>query len=188
MKKPKLKPTKPIYSFDTKKDKKLRLYISAASVLTAIIMFVIGCFIVPIKELYDAESFGAFAWRALAVVLSMAACLAAHEGIHILLLKKFHGSSADAGFDEMYPRIGSKDTFERQNYVLISLAPVIILFAVLLVTLLLVSEAWFWVVYITLIMHISGSVGDIFCAYKIITEKEEIRISDDGKTVELLKK
>ena len=186
--KSKSKTKKPLYSFDTKENKKLRLYITVASILTAAIIAVIGQRLVPIKKLYDAASLEEFIWRAVVVVLGMAACLAAHEGIHILMLKKLHGYSTDTGFDKAYPYIGSKDTFEKRNYVLLSLAPVAVILIVLIALLLVVNESWFWVVYIILIMHVAGSVGDFYCAYKILTQKEEIKIKDDGKTVDILKK
>lgn len=182
------KSKKLLYSINTKDDKKLRLYISIASVVTAMVMVAIGWKIVPIKELYDAGSLAEFVWRAVAVILGMAACLAAHEGIHILMLRKLHGHSTETGFDKAYPYIGCKDYFEKRSYILLSLAPVAIIFVILLVLLLVVPESWFWVVYIILILNISGSIGDFYCAYKLLIEKENIRIKDDGKTVEIQKK
>lgn len=182
------KSKKLLYSINTKNDKKLRLYITIASVVTVVVMAAIGLKIVPIKALYDVDSLAKFSWRAVTVVLGMAACLAAHEGIHILMLRKFHGYSTEAGFDKAYPYIGCKDYFEKKNYLFIIFAPVAIIFVILLLLLLIVPDSWFWVVYIIFILNISGSVGDFYCAYKILKEKGNIKIKDDGKTVEILRK
>lgn len=179
--------SKKLYSFDAQKNKKLRRNISAASVLTAAIMLVIGFLIVPIRSLYDVPSLGAFLWRAAIIVLGMAACLVIHEEIHLIVMKRMTGKSAEAGFENAYPYIGSSESFGKRSYLIISLAPIVIIGAVLLALLFIVPKSWFWVVYIIFIMHISGSVGDFYCAYKIITEKNSIRIKDEGKSVEIWK-
>ena len=188
MKKTKAKAkSKKLYSFNAQTDKKLRHNISIASILTAAAMLVIGFFIVPIRALYDVPTLGAFIWRAVIIVLGMAVCLAVHEEIHIIALKRVTGKKADTGFDNAYPYIGSSDTFEKGSYLIISLSPIVIIGVLLLALLFLVPISWFWVVYIILIMHISGSVGDFYCAYKIITEKNSIRIKDEGRSVEIWK-
>ena len=179
--------SKKLYSFDAQKDIKLRRNISVASILTALVMLVIGLFIVPIRSLYDVPRLGAFLWRAAIIVLGMAACLAIHEEIHIITMKRMTGKSAEAGFENAYPYIGSRESFDKRSYLVISLAPIVIIGAVLLALLFIVPKSWFWVVYIIFMMHVSGSVGDFYCAYKIITEKNSIRIKDEGKSVEIWK-
>lgn len=174
-----------LYSIDVVNNRKLRLYVDLASVFTGVVMLFIGCKIVPFKELYNVAGLAKFIWRSLTLVLCMTACLALHELIHIITMKIMTGQSAEMGFDRIYPYIGSKGEVERVKYVIISLAPIVILGAVLVALLFVVPKSKFWIVYITLIMHAMGSIGDLYCAVKIITEKKGVKIKDNGKAIEI---
>lgn len=184
MKKPKSE-SKKLYSIDTEQDGKLKFYVNLASVFTGTVMFFIGCKIVPVKELYNVGGPAKFSWRSLVLLLMMVSCLALHELIRIAALKLLTGESAETGFDKIYPYVGSKSAMDRQNYIMISLAPVVLIAAVLILVLYVVPKSWFWIVYITFIMHISGSIGDLYCAIKIISEKSGIEVKDNGRAVEI---
>lgn len=179
------KKAKKLYSFDLENDRKLRCYVNLAATFTGVIMLFIGCKIVPFKELYNVAGLSKFILRTLTLITFMAACLALHELIRIVAVKLMTGESAETGFDKIYPYVGSRQDVDRKKYVIISLAPVVILGAVLVALLFIVPKAKFWIVYITLMMHVTGSVGDIYCAVKIIGEKKGIKIKDNGKAVEI---
>lgn len=177
--------SKKLYSFDTSKDKKLMFYVNLTEAVVGAVLLLIGCKIVPFKEMYNVSGLTKFMWRSVALVLCMAACLALHEMIHIIAVKHFTGESAEKGFDKFYPYVGSKEELNKKNYLRISLAPIVIIDVFLLILLAIAPRSWFWLVYITLTMHVSGTVGDIYCAYKIISEKNGITIIDNGKAVEI---
>lgn len=174
-----------LYSFDVRKNKKLELYVNLASALVGIVMLIIGCRIVPFKEIYNVPSLSKFMLRAGMLVLCMAASLALHELIHIIATKVLTGHSAKTGFDKFYPYVGNKGSVGKTEYVLISLSPFVIIGAILLGLLFAVPKEIFWIVYITFILHITGSVGDLYCACKIMSERSGIRIRDNGKAVEI---
>lgn len=177
--------SKKLYSIDTEQDGKLKFYVNLASAFTGIVMFFIGCKIVPVKELYNVGGPSNFSWRSLVLLLMMAACLALYELIHIAALKLLTGESAETGFEKIYPYVGSKSAMDRTKYVMISLAPVVLIAAALILLLCVVPKSWFWIVYITFIMHVSGSVGDLYCVIRIISEKSGIKVKDNGRAVEI---
>lgn len=174
-----------LYSFDVRKNKKLKFYVNLASALVGIAMFAVGCLIVPFKEIYNVPNLNKFMLRAGVLVLCMAASLALHELIHIIATKVLTGHSARTGFDKFYPYVGNKGSVGKAEYILISLSPFVIIGAILLGLLFAVPRGIFWLVYITFILHITGSVGDLYCAFKIMSERNGIRIKDNGKAVEI---
>ena len=179
------KKAKKLYSFDLENDRKLRVYVNLTAAFTGVVMLFIGCKIVPFKELYNVAGLSKFTLRTLTLIMCMAACLALHELINIVAVRLMTGQSAETGFDRIYPYVGSRQEVDRTKYVIISLAPVIILGAALVALLFVVPKAQFWIVYITLMMHVTGSIGSIYCALRIITEKNGIKIKDNGRAVEI---
>ena len=179
------KKAKKLYSFDLENDRKLRNYVNLAAAFTGVIMLFIGCRIVPFKELYNVAGLSKFIVRTLKLIICMASCLAIHELIHLVAVRLVTGESAETGFDRIYPFVRSRREVDSTKYVLISLAPVMILGAALVALLFVVPKGQFWIIYITLIMHVTGSIGSIYCALRIITEKNGIKIKDNGRAVEI---
>lgn len=179
------KKAKKLYSIDIENDRKLRFYVNLAATFTGVVMLFIGCKIVPFKELYNVAGLSKFILRTLTLITFMAASLAFHELIHIVAVKLMTGQSAETGFDRIYPYVGSRQEVDKIKYVVISLAPVVIIGVVLIALLFVVPKGQFWIIYITLMMHVAGSIGDIYCAIRIISEKKGIKIKDNGKAVEI---
>ena len=85
----------------------------------------------------------------------------------------------------MYAYAGSTAFFDKRSYMLIAMAPVVLLGLVLLLANLLLSVEWFWFVYIIQIVNISGAAGDIYVMNIIRKAPADTLVCDAGVSMKL---
>lgn len=73
-----------------------------------------------------------------------------------------------------------KRNCDKQGYLFIALAPVVLWGMVLLVITFIVPTSWFWVVYFVQVMNISGAVGDFYVTVKFLKFPKDILVKDSG--------
>ena len=166
---------------DPEGDKKLRLYLSLGAVGLAAALAGIGCIFVPITQLYDVAGVGRFILRLVLIAAGAVLYYFLHELIHSYVLKRLMGNDAKIVFEKYYACCVSETVFTLKGYLIYCFAPVAIIGVVLLILNIVLPDRLFWQIYIIQIINIAGTAGAFYAAYRLIKEKKELAISDDGK-------
>ncbi len=166
---------------DPEGDKKLRLYLSLGAVGLAAVLAAIGCIFVPITQLYDVGGVGRFILRAVLIVVMAAAYYFVHELAHSVVLKRLTGDTTRIVFEKYHARCVSDTAFTLKGYLIYCFAPVVIIGVVLLILNIVLPDKFFWQVYIIQIINIAGAAGEFYATYRLIKEKKELAVLDDGE-------
>lgn len=166
---------------DPEGDKKLRLYLSLGAVGLAAVLVGIGCIFVPITKLYDVGGVGRFILRAVLIIVMAAVYYCVHELVHSYVLKRLTGITAKIVFEKFHARCVNDAVFTLKGYLIYCFAPVVILGVVLLILNIVLPERFFWQVYIIQIINIAGAAGELYAAYRLIKERKELAVLDDGE-------
>ena len=75
----------------------------------------------------------------------------------------------------------SDTVFTLKGYLIYCFAPVVIIGVVLLILNLVLPDRLFWQVYIIQMINIAGAAGELYAAYRLIKEKKELAVLDDGE-------
>ena len=170
-----------IYSVNLQKNKKLMLFINLAALLIAAVLVVPILFLKPISALFSMENgLGPYALRFGAIIVTNVLYIILHELVHGLAMKLCGTKKVKYGFTGLYAFAGSTDFYGKGAYIFIALAPVVLWGIVLAVITPLVSNEWFWVVYLVQIANLSGAAGDLFVTFKFSRFPKDILISDNG--------
>lgn len=179
--KEKLEKLKTEHVIDPEGDKKLRLYLSLGAVGLAAVLVGIGCIFVPIAKLYDVGGVGRFILRAVLIVFMAVAYYCVHELVHSYVLKRLTGITAKIVFEKYHAHCVSDTVFTLKGYLIYCFAPVVIIGVVLLILNIVLPDKFFWQVYIIQIINIAGAAGEFYAAYRLIKEKKELAVLDDGE-------
>lgn len=172
---------KQIFSINLQKNKKIAVLINILALVIAVILAVIGHFIVPISELFSMDDgIGMYALRFIVMIVGMIAYIILHELVHGITMKHFGCQKVKYGFTGIYAFAGCDDYFCKKEYIIIALAPVIVWGIVLAVINAFVPGEWFWVVYFIQISNISGAAGDAYVTLKFSKMPKDILVKDIG--------
>jgi len=148
------------------KDKKLAVCINAAALIIAALLVPLGLFMAPISFGAIFESFiyspVGLLLRSLMLICGLLIYLIAHELVHGIFIKKYSGRRAKYGFTGLYAYAGSAAYFNKRCYLIIALAPVVLLGALFLVLNVFLPIEWFWLVYLLQVINLSGAAGDLY--------------------------
>lgn len=172
---------KEIFSVNLQKDKKIAIIINVVAILIGMLMAVPMHFYIPITTLFDfSQGVKNYFARFIALMVSMIAYIILHEAVHGVAMKMCGTKKVKYGFTGLYAFAGSDDFYGKKSYIFIALAPVVFWGVVLAVINCLVSESWFWVVYLVQITNISGAAGDIYVTAKFSKMPDDILVKDSG--------
>ncbi len=170
-----------IYSLHLQKEKKKALLVNLLALLIGVGMAVPMHFVVPITSLFDlSEGLGPYIIRFAALLGGMILYIFLHEAVHGITMKLCGTKKVKYGFTGLYAFAGSEDYYDKGSYLLIAMAPVAVFFVLFGVLNLLVSETWFWVVYLLQIVNISGAAGDFYVTVKFAAFPSDILVQDSG--------
>lgn len=169
-----------LFTIDLQKDKKLALLVNGLGLLLAVAMVLLGFAIAPPgRALCDqlTENF----WLAFVACGALFLYILLHELVHGICMKLFGSGKVKYGFTGLYAYAGCGSYFARGPYIVIALAPILLLGAVLLVlNAVFPSGAAFWVIYIVQICNVSGAAGDIYVTLRFMRLPRDILIRDSG--------
>lgn len=170
-----------ILTVDLQKDKKKALLINGMALAVAAVMVAAALPLVPFNSLYDiSRGLSAYLLRFVVLLAGMALYIVLHEAVHGVCMKHFSRVKPRYGFTGLYAYAGSDAYFDKKSYIIIALAPIVVWGVVLAVLSALVTESWFWVVYIIQISNISGAAGDLYVTWKFRSLPEDILVRDTG--------
>lgn len=170
-----------LQQIDLQKDRKLALLVNTLGLFIFVLGAVIGNLFVPLHTFYSISAGSALYFVRLAVLFGgIILYIFLHEYVHGIFIKYYSGKKADYGFTGMYAFAGSKAYFNKKNYLVIALAPVVLWGIVLTALLLIVPEYWFWTVYFIQLSNLSGAAGDLYVARTFARMPEDILVQDTG--------
>lgn len=172
-----------LLKIDLQQNKRLLLLVNGLSLLILLLFLIPVCFFVPLATLFEGLADGRV-WPTLlrlgVLLLSLVLYVILHELVHGLFIRIFSGKRARFGFTGMYAFAGSDCYFAKAPYLIIALAPVILLGAALALLLLHVPPAWFWVVYIIELNNLAGASGDLYVTCRLLKLPKDILVRDSG--------
>lgn len=168
---------------DLGSERMLKVCIYAAAIAAAVLLASIGNLHVPITSLYDVDGVMWLILRLAIVIVCMALYYLLHECIHVCIAKKFSGTKPEIVREKIYVRCASNCCFSLKGYLIYSFAPIVIIGVLLLLLTLVLPDKLFWQVYIIQIINLAGAAGDVYAAFKLLREKQELIVKDNGTTV-----
>ena len=112
-----------------------------------------------------------------------------HELTHGIFMYAFSKSKLRFGIGLTFAYCGSSAYFNKREYIIIALAPVVlwgIVFAVLNAVFL--TGAWFFVIWMLQAGNIGGAAGDFYCTNKIAHSPKDILVLDTGTDMTIYRK
>jgi len=104
----------------------------------------------------------------------------AHEFIHGAFFKRYSGRKAKYGFAGLYAYAGSDAYFNKRQYLVIGLSPVILLGIVLLILNVFLPTQFFWGAYLLQVVNLSGAVGDAYYTVVLSRLPADVLVKDEG--------
>ena len=124
------------FEMDLQKDRKLALRVNGLALLLAAVLLVLGLLWHSWREWMNTDH---FFLRSIVLIVGMIGYLFLHEWVHGIFMKHFSGVKAQYGFTGLYAYAGSGAYFNRKQYIIIAMAPVVIWGVVLLACMLAVG-------------------------------------------------
>ena len=174
-----------LHKIELQKNKKLAVFINLAAFAIMIVMIGIGLYLVPISTLLnilleDTGDMTLYFLKAGFVLVGSTVYIILHELTHGIFMKLYCGARVKYGFTGLYAYAGSAGYYNKHDYIIISLAPIVIWGVILAVVLPFVGSGWFWPVYFIQICNISGAAGDLYVTARLLKEDGDILINDIG--------
>lgn len=172
---------------DLQNDKRLALLLNIGALVIGVVMLLPLYFIKPIPAFYgEIEDLKWWLLLRLVVLLfSMIGYIFLHEWVHGLCFRYFSGKKARYGFTRLCAFAASEAYFAKKPYIIITLAPVVVWGAVLLLLQFLVPDSWFWLVYLIQVINISGASGDLYVTYRLARMPKDLLVQDSGAAMEI---
>lgn len=170
-----------VRQIDLQKNKKEMLLVNGLAAAIAVVLAIIGALIVPILSIFEGINALGYLLRLLVFVIGMFGYVVLHEAVHGIFMKGFCPEVKPTfGLSLMYAYAGSEAFYNRRDYIIIALAPVVIWGVVLAIITPLVPQSWFWVVYFIQIMNLSGAAGDFYVTKIMLSMPSSILVQDSG--------
>lgn len=179
----------PLFSIDLQKNKKLAALVYAISAVIAAALVVMGIFAVPEAKLFDfSAGYGVYFGRLGVLVGGLFAYIVLHELVHGVFMRLFSKQRVKYGFTALYAYAGSDAYFDKNSYIIIALAPVVVWGAVLAVICAFLPPLWFWPIYIIQINNFAGAAGDFYVTARFLFLPRGILVRDTGTAMTVFAK
>lgn len=169
---------KKILEVDLKKNHKLSLLIGALALFIGIAM------LVPVF-IYSRNNFVKISEinmpiMILITVVGVIACVSLCKFMRGFFIRIFSDKKDGAAFDDCY--------LNRKNYIIVSLAPIVILGIILAVINFAVPSSWFFVVYIIQTVNVANGAANYFFILKLMELPSDILIKNKGTVMTVFNK
>ena len=169
-----------IAKIDLAQNKKEALIVNGLALAIGIVMIVVGMIGVPIMTLFAMTNLGEYILKLVTLLLGMLAYIVLHEMVHGVFMYRFSHVKPTFGFKGLYAYAGSTAYFNRRDYLIIALSPIVLWGIVLAVITAIAPVGWFWPVYAVQIVNISGAAGDLYVAWRFRKFPQDILTLDSG--------
>lgn len=124
-------------------------------------------------------------WLSISVML--VAYIPLHELSHGAVMYALSGVKPSYGLKLPYAYCGSTVWFDRKSHILTALAPLIAWGVILQILIAVLPDRWFWPLWIVQVSNLSGSAGDIYCAWALTRMDGELLIQDTGTRMRIMR-
>ncbi len=168
---------------DLQKNKKLMLLVNGLAVLLGLVMTAAGIWSL-FRRGWEPDIDAYFSH----VPVFLGGCIVyvvLHELVHGIVMRAFSGIRPRYGFTGLYAYAGSDAYFCRRDYIVVSLAPIVVWGVVLAVLQCLVPLGWEWVVYAVQVVNISGAAGDLYVTAHMSRLPADVLVQDSGVSMKI---
>lgn len=123
----------------------------------------------------------------LCMALMLVAYIPLHELTHGAVMYALSGVKPTFGVRLPYAWAGSTAWFDRRSHVVTALAPLAVWGAILQILIAVLPGRWFWPLWAVQISNLSGSAGDIYCAWALMRMDGELLIQDTGTRMRVMR-
>ncbi|MBR7188046.1 MAG: DUF3267 domain-containing protein [Clostridia bacterium] len=173
-------------SMDFMRNRKQMTAVLVLSLALMVLPVAVGLFVVPIHLGWDFMRSRWFLWPALGAALI--AYIPLHELTHGAAMYALSGVVPRYGLKLPYAYAGSTVWFDRRSHIFTALAPVVLWGIALQALIALLPREWFWFLWILQISNLSGSAGDIYCAWVLARMQGDLLIQDTGVRMRIFKR
>lgn len=164
---------------------KQKLILLAIGLSAALLVFAVGCIIVPISELFAVSGVFVMIFRLLVIAALAYAYFFGYESIHAHILKSLCGDKCcrvNTHLRLFYTT--SKCSFTPKAFFVLKLTPTLLIFIVLLILQLILPDSLFWMVYIIQIINLSCA-APYYCLAAILirSKKKKILICESEDSI-----
>jgi hypothetical protein len=155
------------------------------SLALIVVPTLVGLLFVPVRSSWRWMLGRWYRWPALLAALVLYIPL--HELTHGAVMFALSGVKPSFGVKLPYAYAGSTAWFDRRSHVITALAPLIVWGAVLFILMITLPPRWFWPLLIVQISNLSGSAGDIYCAWVLMKMDGDLLIQDTGTRMRVMR-
>lgn len=125
-----------------------------------------------------------FVFRTAVILLMAAVYIVMHEGVHLALMKLFRRDSAvKFSYKFVYASVGCNACFSKLEYLVICMAPLLILGIILTVLCVAAPGEWQWPIFIIQVLNLSSAAGDIYIFAILSRMPKNLLVRDNGVTI-----
>ena len=170
-----------IWHLDLLHDKKDLILVNGVGVVLMVLLLGAGNWMVPQEALFDLEGgLIPYVMRFVVLILGVFVYTLLHELVHGVLMRRFSGVRPRYGFAGTYAYAGSDAYFNKRDYIIIALAPVVVWGVVLAILTAAVPYSWFWPVWFIQVTNLSGAAGDLYVTWRFAALPPDILVRDVG--------
>ncbi len=164
---------------DLRKDKRIAFWLNAAGALVFLALGAVGFILHPFTGTFTID------FLQIGVLIGgLFVYIVLHEAIHAVFMRLFCKGKVNFGFHSYAAFAGMKEGyFTKGEYVLIALAPVLLLGGLLLFLNLYLPGAWFWPIFLLQGQNLAGAVGDYYVIFLLATMPKSTLVNDDGMSM-----
>ena len=135
----------------------------------------------PSEGLFSGYLSGTFLVTLIILISVIIGMIFLHEAIHGLFFWLFTGGRPKFGFRGFYAYAAAPDWFiPKQAYLIISLAPLVVISVVGFGLMLILPPAWVLPILLLVTMNASGAVGDLYAFFWLLLKPKGLYIQDFG--------
>jgi len=122
----------------------------------------------------------------LVIALVYLGMIVLHEAVHGFFFWIFTKERPEFGFRGLYAYAGAPEWyFAKRPYLLVGLAPLVLISLVGFIAMLLVPSGWIFPILLFITLNASGAVGDIYAVFWLLPKHEGILVQDFGDRMQV---
>lgn len=154
---------------DLMKNTKLAIMINLGAVLVMLPFIAVPVLVWRLSDSFATTGLDISLSSILIFLLGIILIMVIHEFVHGLAFKYYSKAKIKYGFTGLYAYAGCPDWFfKKREYLVIDMAPCVVLNLLMVVSLFFVQGEVFYIIYLILAIHFSGCIGDIYVTLKLI--------------------
>ena len=177
-----------IKNYDFLHNKKLIKNINMVGYGISTILIVSMLFTKPIQSLYYNENFIAVIIKPIVLLGGMFLYSILHTVIHTVLFQIISKSQPKPGIEDNIVFVAIDGYMLKVDYMVACIAPWLIVSAFYVMLMFVVSEGWFWVIYLLFVGNLSISIIDLFSVWKVLIAPRGALIKDSGSKLTIFAK